>query len=123
MLDDYWTVVSGQSAAGSMSLLYNKCMLCMVVEFCLSKDRVLQLGFQDVAFLPYRASFYTTFIKHCGRGEGLWTTTCLKLWLGVSKGMLPVRYFRFNEASFCVSQISLRSLDYHEAGQSFVISG
>ena len=29
--------------------------------------RELIAGFQDVAFLPYRASFSTTFLKHCGR--------------------------------------------------------
>ena len=29
----------------------------------------------------------------------------LVLWLGVTKGMLPVRYFSFNKASFCVCRI------------------
>ena len=36
------------------------------------------MGFQDVAFLSSRASFYTTFLKNCGSGESLMTTTCLK---------------------------------------------
>ena len=27
----------------------------------------LQMGFQDVAFLPSRARFYTTYQKTCGR--------------------------------------------------------
>ena len=49
--------------------------------------------FQDVAFLPSRASFSTTFINNCGRGESLRTTACLKAVVGVSKGMLPVQYF------------------------------
>ena len=34
------------------------------------------MGFQDVAFLPSRANFSTTFLKKCGRGEYLGTTTC-----------------------------------------------
>ena len=29
----------------------------------------------------------------------------LELCLGVGKGMLPVKYFRSNKASFCVSQM------------------
>ena len=49
-------------------------------------------GFQDVEYLPSRASFFTTFLKNCGRGESLRTTTCLKAVVGVSKGMLPVKY-------------------------------
>ena len=49
--------------------------------------------FQDVAFLPSRASFYTTFLKYCGRGESLGTTTCLKAVVRVSRDMLSVRYF------------------------------
>ena len=80
------------------------------------------MGFQDIAFQPSRASFSTTSLKNCGRGESLGTTTslkncgrgeslgtttslkncgrgeslgtttCLKLWLGVSNGMLRVTY-------------------------------
>ena len=29
--------------------------------------RELIVCFQDVAFLPYRASFYPTFLENCGR--------------------------------------------------------
>ena len=36
------------------------------------------MDFQDVAFLPSLASFYTTFLKHCSIGECLWTATCLE---------------------------------------------
>ena len=39
--------------------------------------------FQDVAFLPSRASLSTTFLKTCGRGESFVTTTCHKT---VAKG-------------------------------------
>ena len=51
------------------------------------------MDFQDVAFLPSSASISTTLIEKCGRSECLETTTCPKQWFGVSKGMLPVKYF------------------------------
>ena len=38
----------------------------------------------------------------------------LKLWLGVCNGMRPVNYVCSNRASFCVSRISWRSLDFHK---------
>ena len=35
------------------------------------------MGLQDVAFLPSRASFYTTFLNDCGSDESLMiTATC-----------------------------------------------
>ena len=36
------------------------------------------MGSHDVAFLPSKASFSTTFLTNGGRGEGLRTTTCLR---------------------------------------------
>ena len=62
----------------------------------------LLVGFQDVAFLPSELLFLPHFLENCGRGESLGTTTCLKTVVGVSKGMLPVKYFRSNTASFYV---------------------
>ena len=62
------------------------------------------MGFQDVLFLSSRASFSTTFLKNCCRGEGLRTTTCLKVVVGLSKGMLPVKYFCFNKAIFVLME-------------------
>ena len=67
------------------------------------------MGFQDVSFLPSRPGLYTTFLTNCGRGESLGTITCLRTVVGVSKGMLPVKYFHSNKASFRVSRISWRS--------------
>ena len=64
------------------------------------------MSFNDVAFVPSRATFAATFLKNCGVGENLRTTTCIKTVVGVSKGVLPVKYFRSNKASFCVSRIS-----------------
>ena len=52
------------------------------------------MGFQDVAFLPSIASFSTTFLKNCGRGESLRATTCPttvvvgKQWYGPCKILL-----------------------------------
>ena len=45
------------------------------------------IGFQDVVFLSSRASYSTTFLKNCGRGESLGTTTCLKT---VVTGSMPL---------------------------------
>ena len=53
------------------------------------------MSVQDTAFLLPEAFTSTTFLKHCGRGESLGTTTCLITVVGVSKGMLPVKYFSF----------------------------
>ena len=44
------------------------------------------MGLQDVAFQQSRASFSTTFLKKCGRGKILGTTTCLKDVVGVNMG-------------------------------------
>ena len=41
----------------------------------------LTMCFQDVAFLPSRACFATTFLRNCGRGEIL-GTTCLATVVG-----------------------------------------
>ena len=46
------------------------------------------MDFQDVAFLPSKPSFSITFLKNCGRGENLVTTTCLRTVVEVGKGML-----------------------------------
>ena len=36
------------------------------------------MGFQDVGFLPSRATLYTTFPKYCGKELRLGTATCHK---------------------------------------------
>ena len=38
----------------------------------------------------------------------------LKLWMGVSKGLLPIKYFAPTNPPFGVSQISLRSRGRHK---------
>ena len=47
------------------------------------------MGFQDVAFLPSKASLPTTFHTNCGRGESLRTTTCPKTVVGGKQGRGP----------------------------------
>ena len=59
------------------------------------------MSFQNVVLS--RASFYTTFLNLCGRGEDLGYTTCLRTVVWVSKGMLPVEYFHSNKAFLCQS--------------------
>ena len=60
-------------------------------------------GFRDVAFLPSIASFYTTFLKHCGRGESLGTITCLKTVVGGKQGHVPCKIFMLQQSLFLVS--------------------
>ena len=53
-----------------------------------------------MAFLPSRASFYTTFIRNRGIGYGFETATCLKTVVEVNQGHAPVKYFHSNKAFF-----------------------
>ena len=48
-------------------------------------------GFQDSAFLSSTSSISTTFLKNCGRGESLSTTTCRKTVAGGKKGHVPCK--------------------------------
>ena len=56
------------------------------------------MGSQHVAFLLFRAGFSTTFLKNCGRDVSLGTATRLKTVVGVSKGILPVKYFLLQQS-------------------------
>ena len=69
----------------------------------------LLIGFHDVVFLPSRASFSSTFLKNCGRGESLSTTTCIKAVVGGKQGHAPCRILSLQQCLFCVSRISWRS--------------
>ena len=57
------------------------------------------MSVQDVSILTSRASFSTTFLKNCSRGETLGTTTRLIAVVCVGIGMLSVKYFCSNKAS------------------------
>ena len=73
------------------------------------------MGFHDVAFLPYRASFSIIFAKNFGRGEGTsGATTGVETVIRVSSCMFTVKYFCTNKAPFCVCRILWRSSDYHK---------
>ena len=61
------------------------------------------MDFQDVVFLPSQATFYTTFLTNCGRGESPGTTTRLKTVVGGKQGHAPCRMISLHKASFCVS--------------------
>ena len=54
------------------------------------------MGFLDVAFIPPRDSFSTTFLKK---------SWFLELWMVVSNGMLPVAYPCSNIDPLTVSRI------------------
>ena len=50
----------------------------------------LLIGFEDVVFLPSRASFYSSFRKITVEVKASGSPHFFKLCLGVCKGMLPV---------------------------------
>ena len=58
------------------------------------------MAFQDVSFLPCRASFSTTFLKNCDSGESLGTTTCLKTAVGGKQGHAPSKILTFQQSIF-----------------------
>ena len=58
------------------------------------------MGFQDVAFLSSRATFLSHFMKLVVEVKASGPLHVIKLWSGVSKGMLPVKYFFSNKTSF-----------------------
>ena len=59
--------------------------------------------FQDVASLPYRANFPPHLLKIVVEVKASGPSHVLKMWLGVSKGMLPVEYHYSNKDYFCIS--------------------
>ena len=59
----------------------------------------LLIDFQDVVFLLSQASFSTTLRKNVAEMIVSGPLHVLKLWLGVSRGMRPVKYVCCNKAS------------------------
>ena len=51
----------------------------------------------------YQATFSTTFLKNCGRGESLKTTTCVKTVVGGKQGHAPCEILSLYKTSFFVS--------------------
>ena len=58
------------------------------------------IGFRIQRSCLPKVVFQPHFLQICDKGGSLKNTTCLKTVVGVSKGMLPVKYFRSNKASF-----------------------
>ena len=64
------------------------------------------MNFQDVAFLPSRASLSTTCLKNCGRGECFKTTTCPNTVVEGMQGHAPCKMLSLQQSFFYVSRIS-----------------
>ena len=62
--------------------------------------REMQKGFQDVVFLPTQAISLPHFIKIVAEVNAPRQPYVLRLVVGGSKGMLPVKCFSFYKASF-----------------------
>ena len=58
------------------------------------------MGLQDVAFLPPELLLTPHLLKIVVEVKASGSPHVLRLWLTVSKGMLPVKYFCSNKASF-----------------------
>ena len=58
------------------------------------------MAFQDVMFLPSRNRFFTMFLKYCGRGESLVTTTCLRTVDGGRQGHAPFKTLLLQQGLF-----------------------
>ena len=66
----------------------------------------LMMSFLDVAFQPSKASFSTTCLKCCGRGESLGTIACLITVVGGKQGHAACKILWLHEASFlCQSNL------------------
>ena len=63
-------------------------------------DGDLVASLKDVAFPPSRLSFPATFLKNCGRGESLRTTTCLKTVVGGKQGHATCKIFALQQSLF-----------------------
>ena len=55
------------------------------------------MGWQESAFPSYAL---TALAKNFGRCESCGTATFFNLWLGTSKGMLPIKYLRWCQSDF-----------------------
>ena len=58
------------------------------------------MGFQDAAFLPPELGFSPHYLKIVVEVKASGPPHVLRMWLAVSKGMLPVEYIHSSKASF-----------------------
>ena len=61
------------------------------------------MGFQDVAFLPPEIVFPPHFLKIVVEVGASGAPHVLGVWLGISKDMLPVKYFCSTKSLLCQS--------------------
>ena len=83
------------------------------------------MGFQDIAFLTSPASYSTMFPKNVVDVKSMELPPhVLKLWLALSQGMPPVKYFHSNKAFFlCKSnfaEIIILSQRWGKPGHSWL---
>ena len=64
------------------------------------------MDFQDIAFLPSLASFYSLLKKIVVEVIGSGWPHVLELWLGLGKGMLSAKHFAPTNYVLCVSGMS-----------------
>ena len=62
-------------------------------------------GFSGCSFLPPELVFPPHFLKIVVELKASGPPHVLELWLGVSKGMLPVKYFCSTKPLFCQSNL------------------
>ena len=72
------------------------------------------MSYQDVALFPSHTSLPPHFLIIVVDAKASERPHVLKVWLGVSNGMLPAKYFSPNKSSFWVSQISWKSQGCHK---------
>ena len=58
----------------------------------------------NVTFLPSRASFPSTCLKNCGRGESLGITTCHKTMIGGKQGHAPCKILSLQQSLFLLDK-------------------
>ena len=60
------------------------------------------MGLQDVAFLPFQTSCYTTFLMNCGKGEILTTATYVRDLIVGKQGHAPCKILLLQCSPFFV---------------------
>ena len=94
------TISSITTVAAAITMLILLVALLIPIQLLLPLEDFL-MGFQDVVFLTSRASFLSPhFLRIAVEVKASGPLHVLKLWLGVSKCMLPVNYFCSNKVAF-----------------------
>ena len=81
-----------------------------ILSFRVSK---LQVSIHNVRFPPLVLVLAPHLLIFVVKANASGLPHVLKLWLGVSDVLLPVKYFCSNKTSFCVNCVSWRSYSCH----------